>query len=420
VFSVFARTRAALVQLSPSVWRILLHSLLFGLAVSVSDLLFNFYLVSLGYASDVAGLMSTVSRTAGAVLGLPIGVLIDRAGPRRALLAGLGVYATGWVLLLFVRALWALIVAQFIVGAALILSLTAVVPLLTLTTTPGQRAAVFGMNASAALVIGLLGSASGGVLPMLAAAILGVGPQDTAAYRLALTVVVVISLTAALPLLRGIQPIADRDSTTADDVEPARLPALTLFRYAFPALLLGIGGGLILPFQNLFFRQQFTLGDAAVGVVLAGASLSMGIGGLLGAPVSSRFGLRYAAAWLRMVAGPAMLLMLAPYLLPAAIGFFLRGMCIAASYPLNDALIMLSTPPRQRGVAISLTSILWSLGWAAASVVSGWAQLRWGFTPVLVGAAIAYMLSAIAILLSGAGRPAVTERSEAMKIVDSR
>ena len=66
--------------------------MLLGFAGSIADLLFNFYLVSLGYAADTAGLLATVSRTAGVVLGLPIGLLIDRAGARRALLVGVSFY----------------------------------------------------------------------------------------------------------------------------------------------------------------------------------------------------------------------------------------------------------------------------------------------------------------------------------------
>ncbi|NJO84105.1 MAG: MFS transporter [Blastochloris sp.] len=161
--------------------------------------------------------------------------------------------------------------------------------------------------------------------------------------------------------------------------------------------MLGVGGGAILPFQNLFFRQEYALSDAAVGVVLAWSALGMGIGGLLGGPISARFGLRRAAAWLRICSAPVMLLMLSPLLLPAVAGFFLRGLFVAASYPLNDALVMQSTPVAQRGLAISLLSILWSLGWAGAAAASGWAQLRWGFAPVLVGAAIAYALSGVLI-----------------------
>ena len=102
---VSARARLALARISPPVWRILLHSSLFGLASSVADLLFNFYLVSLGYGADMAGLLSTVNRMAGVALGLPIGVLIDRIGARRSLVIGVACYSGGWALALLSGAL---------------------------------------------------------------------------------------------------------------------------------------------------------------------------------------------------------------------------------------------------------------------------------------------------------------------------
>jgi len=397
VLFVPARARLALARISAPVRRILLHSSLFGLAASVADLLFNFYLVSLGYDAGAAGLLSTVNRMAGVALGLPIGLLIDRIGARRSLIIGVVCYSGGWALALLSGALWALAATQFLVGAALVLALTAVVPLMTGVTSSHDRATVFGLNASAALMVGLLGSAVGGLLPALAARLLGVGPQDVAAYRLALTSVVVIGLAAALPVLRGVPEHSRDEAATSAEPLQARLSSRRLLGFALPALLLGVGSGAILPFQNLFFREQFGLSDAAVGAVLATTALVMGLGAVIGAPVSARLGLQRAAATLRIGAVPAVLLMLVPALLPATFGFCLRGLFVAASFPLNDALVMHVTPARQRGAAMSLTSVLWSLGWAGAAVVSGWAQLRWGFGPAIVVAAVAYALSSLAI-----------------------
>lgn len=397
VLFVTARARTTLAQISPAVWRILIHSVLFGLALSIAELLFNFYLVSLGYAADVVGLLSTVSRLAGTVLGVPIGLLIDRVGAQRALLLGLISYSIGWILLLLSRELWALLLTQFLVGAAYILAATAVIPLLAGVTRPEQRPALFGLNASATTVIGLLGNVIGGLLPSLAASVLASGPQDVAAYRLALVSVAALGVLAALPLLRALPSIVVTPDLAANEQPVARLPVRTLLRYALAGLLLGVGGGMILPFQNLFFRTVFGLNDATVGVVLAWCALGMGLGALLGAPVSKRLGLRRSAALLRACATPATLLMFAPALFPAVLGLFLRGMFVSASFPLNDALVMQATPAPQRGLATSLMSVLWSLGWACAAVLSGWLQLRWGFAPVLATATVAYLLSSLAI-----------------------
>jgi MFS family permease len=390
--------RNALGRFPRPVWRILLHSLIFGMALSIADLLFNFYLVSLGYAADTAGLLSTVSRAAGMITGLPVGILVDRLNPQRALLLGLVVYSLGMAGLLLSERLIALVIAQFVVGASYIMVSTAVVPLLTIVTPTRLRSTVFGWNASAILVVGLVGSATAGLLPTFAAVLVGTGPQTTLAYRLALTTTVVLGVLAMLPLF-GSLPAAPGDQESVAEAANAaeRLPTRRLVRFGLAAFLLGIGGGAILPFQNLFLRQTFGLDDAAVGVILAWVALG-GLGALIGAPVTNRLGLRRGAALLRLCAVPAVLLMMLPFLWPAVLGLMLRSVFISASYPQNDALVMQATPISQRGLAISLISVLWSGGWAITSLISGWAQLQWGFTPVFLVVAVAYVLSAIAIV----------------------
>jgi MFS family permease len=391
--------QAGLRRLSPPVWRILLHSLLFGLALSVADILFNFYLASMGYAADTAGLLSTVSRGSGMVIGIPMGLLMDRLGAQRAILLGLGAFCAGWALLLTSRELWVLLVGQFVVGAAYLLAGTAVTPLLTSVTRDSERARVFGLNASATLIIGLLGSVVGGVLPTMAGWALDVGPQDTAAYRLALGAVIALGVAAMLPVIGRLPQVEEaRPVGPRVDGVLERLPARAMLRFAIPAFLLGIGGGLFLPFQNLFFRSQFGLDDATVGVILAVGALGAGVGALLGASVTARLGLKRGAAALRFGAVGAILLLLPPLLGAAVVGFFLRGLFVAASFPQMDALAMRHTPPAQRGAMMSTMSVLWSGGWAISALISGYVQITWGFGPILVAAAVAYVLSSLAIL----------------------
>jgi MFS family permease len=401
-----SRARNFVFQFGPDVGRIIVHSLLFGLSASIAEVLLNFYLVSMGYGTDAAGLFSTVARVAAVALGLPIGMLIDRSGAQLTLTLGLLGYVFGWILLLVLPAvapgqLWLLLGAQFLAGGAQILAQTAVVPLLTSATTEEQRPMLFGWNASAAMVIGLLGSVLAGILPGMVAQVRAIGPQDTLAYALALVSVVVIGLLAIMPLVKPIVPLVLLQRTDVQDQPVSLLPTLQLARFALPSFFLGVGGGLFLPFQNLFFRNTFTLSDATVGLILGGAAFSMGLGGVIGGPVSQRMGLRSAAAWLRLGVAPAMALMLVPWLPLVIVGFFFRGMFVAASFPLNDALVMQSVPVRQRGLAMSMMSVLWSLGWGASAAVSGWMQLRYGFTPILIAAGIAYVVSGLFIFATG-------------------
>ncbi|HEU5090061.1 MAG TPA: MFS transporter, partial [Roseiflexaceae bacterium] len=119
-----------------------------------------------------------------------------------------------------------------------------------------------------------------------------------------------------------------------------------------------------------------------------------GIGAMGGSVLARRLGLKRASAAWRLLAAPAMLLMMVPVLPAAIIGFLVRGLLVGASFPLSDAFVMQITTPRQRGTAVSIVSVAWSLGWALTSLISGWSQEAYGFGPAMVIAAIAYVLSA--------------------------
>jgi len=151
----------------------------------------------------------------------------------------------------------------------------------------------------------------------------------------------------------------------------------------------------VVRFQNLFFRQQFNLPDAQVGLILAISAFAMGFGSLIGGPLSKKFGLRNAAAWTRFLAAPTLLLMLVPNLYVAAAAYYVSRLVIGVTFPLADALVMQSVPAHQRGTSTSLTSMLWSLGWAAAALASGYIQSASGFYWVMIASAVAYVVSAL-------------------------
>ena len=257
---------------SPAVVRILIHSLLFGLAASVSDVLFNFYLDSLGYGNEVAGQMNSLFRIAGFVFGIPLGMLIDRRGALKMLYFGISSYALGWALLLTWTDIRIIAPVYFLIGAANIATYTSIMPLLSSVIEPKQRATLFGINAGATVAVGFVGSLFGGALPSLIAPLLGVGATDALAYRVALFSVTIIGLIAVLPLLGvhaavakqqsdGRMPVATTDQTP--------IPFMRIMGFASQSLLLGVAGGLVVPFQNLFYRQQFNHDDATVGMIFA-------------------------------------------------------------------------------------------------------------------------------------------------------
>ena len=159
-------------------WYVLIHAVLFGLGISFFDVLFNFYLVSRGFGTELAGILSTTMRLAGLVVGVPVGVLIDRYGARRSLAAGIVFYAVTLAWQLYAPSVVWIIVTQFLNGCFLAIAMTAIMPLLTATThDEAQRGFIFGLN-EASISVGLIGGIVAGLMPSVLAPLLQVDPQS--------------------------------------------------------------------------------------------------------------------------------------------------------------------------------------------------------------------------------------------------
>ncbi len=394
--------RVQLRQLSWSVWRMLIYSMIFGIGMSFFDVLFSFYLVSMDFGIEMAGILSTTARVAGLVVGIPAGLFIDRIGARRALIISVVAYVAALAWVLHAPTVTWLIISQFVAGSAWSIVATATIPLLISVTNHELQPTVIGLNEAAVSTISLVGSIAAGMLPSILAASMAVDPQSAPAYRSALLIGVAVILLAVVPVARALTPAthsnapSTQNSPRSDAEYPTR-STWQLVSYALASMILGIGGGLFLPFQSLFFRTEFGLSDAMVGSIVAFNGISLGIGALVMGRLVGQRDLRTWGTIARMMGAPAMLLMAVPILPVAFVGYCLRGFAVGASVSTNDVLVMRLAGPRQRGLMSSIMTVLWSSGWAIAATASGFLQKSYGFGPILVVGSLAYVVSGLAI-----------------------
>ena len=324
-------------------------------------------------------------------------MLIDRRGALKILYFGICTYALGWALLLTWTDIRIIAPVYFLIGAANIATYTSIIPLLSSVIEPKQRATLFGINAGATVAVGFVGSLFGGALPGLVAPLLGVSATDSLAYRVALFSVTIIGLIAIVPLL-GVHAAVTKQQSDGrmpvSTMDQTPIPFLRIMGFASQSLLLGVAGGLVVPFQNLFYRQQFHLDDAKVGLILALSAFAMGFGSTIGGAMAKRFGLRRATALSRLLSAPTLLLMLVPSLWVSCLAYFLSRIMVGITFPLADALVMQSVPVKQRGTSTSLSSMVWSLGWAGTAYLSGFIQRDYGFYWVFIASAVAYAVNA--------------------------
>jgi len=282
-----ARVRA----FQPNARLYLLNVVILGAAMGVFRLLFNFYVLSLGYNEAFVGNLITASSLTALVAALPMGYLADLLGRKNALIlstALLGASTVGMVLWPSQGMLYALNVLS---GLAQSLMGVTMAPFMMENSREQERTYLFSFSSGLQMAMASVGNWIGGYLPTWVARAGGLSPTGSQAYGGALLAVGLSVFLGVLPLVWMRLPRLERGerSVFAPLSYAARQPVL-LGKLILPMLITSIGAGLIMPFMNVFFRAVHNQPDPVIGSLFAWGSLAMGLGLLIAPPLAERMG----------------------------------------------------------------------------------------------------------------------------------
>jgi MFS family permease len=371
-----------------------------SMAFSVYELFLNLYLLSLGFDAAFIGLANTARGIASLICSLPAGLLADRIGRKRAMIAGL----TGVVLVHLgvsvVSQGWAIAGAFVLNGALSPLFAASIAPFLTENSIAQERSTLFTLSAALTNLGGFVSTTVGGYLPGWFAPLLNVGAESALAYRSVMLLSTGVMFLGIVPTLFFRNPPAEARPQVST-ARPLRLrfsdPGL-LLRLALPQLLFAFGAGLVFPFLNVFFKQRFDVTDATLGWIL-GITGAMAVPTMLiGGPVADRLGKVQTMLYARALSTPLLLAIgFAPYLPAAVAAHWLRSGFMRVGEPLYMSFAMDQLPERERATGASLMTMSWDAGWSTAPLVSGLVQVRAGFSPLFVATTIVYSLALVAV-----------------------
>jgi len=336
------------------------------------------YLIQLGLNENQIGILLTWTLVGDTAISLWIASLADRLGRRRMLIlgAGLMVFAgaafalTGNFLLLTLAAIvGTLSPSGNEVGAFLSIeqaALSHIVP-------DRQRTQTFAWYQLAGSFLTALGALSGGGL---AGAIQRAGGSPLESYR------AVVVGYALLGLALGVL-----FSKLSSAVEVGRREAgnspyknfglhrsrRVVFKLSALFALDAFAGGLVV--QSLvayWFHVRWGVEPALLGSIFFGANIFAGLSALAAARIAARFGLINTMVWTHIPSN--ILLMLVPLMpnLPLAIAILLARFSISQmDVPTRQSYTMAVVAPDERSAASGITSIVRTLGSAAAPLVTG-------------------------------------------------
>ena len=379
----------------------LLATIIDGTIYSAWSLFFNFFILSRGYDQTFLGMVNAAPSFAALVLGIPLGMLSDRLGRRRAMLLGLLIYSLGALGQLLAPGRSLLLLASLTAGTGNTLYYLSQAPFMMKASTPQNRAMLFSLNFGLITLAGALGSILAGSLPPMLAAVLQVAEKHVSVYQAILFGAVAIGSLSLIPIFLIREP-ADPQPTGIQPEKQSIFKVLlrpVVLKLFIPNILIGLGAAILIPYQNIFFDDRFGTSASVLGLLFSASALLTGIGSVIG-PVLERFlGGKIRTVVLTQAGSLAFLLLMgfSPYFSLAAVGFLVRAMLMNMASPLYTAFSMEQIEPHDQGAVNSLLNISWTAGWAVGPMISGVVQQRWGFTPLFVATAVLYGL---AILLT--------------------
>ncbi len=373
----------------------LVSAVISGASMGVFRLLFNFYVLSLGFDEELLGNLVTTSSLTALLVALPMGYAADFLGRKKSLIAGTSFSGGAILLMVLFPSVPMFIGANVLLGFAQSLAGVTMGPFLMENSSDKERTYLFSFSSGFQTASAFVGNWIGGYLPTWLGSAQNVSATSTQAYGGSLLVIAAAALTALVPLffLRTPRLTQDQRSFFAPIAYFRKQPAL-LGKLILPMLVTSIGAGLIMPFMNIFFRQVHHQPDTVIGSLFAWGSLAMGIGILLAPPLADRMGKIQLVVITQGLSIPFLVMLgFAPWFGAAVVAYYIRLALMNMSGPVYQTYVMEKVEPSARATVASLVSMANNFGWAFSPTISGWLQVKYGFAPAYLGTILMYALS---------------------------
>jgi len=376
-----------------------------GVVYSAWSLFFNFYILERGFDRQFLGLINSVPSIAALILGIPLGMLADRIGRKRAMLLGVAVYVLFCAVQVTTPYPTLMLVATFIEATGYTLFFLSQGPFMMQASKEDTRTLLFSLSFGLVTLSGAVGSLFAGQLPAVFGSWLGVGATSAIAYRAVLLGAIAVGSLTLIPLAlirlpqekdSPLKPGGQNLTTTLRSVLGILSRPLTI-KLAAPNLFIGFGAAILIPYLNVFFRERFAVTDDNLGVLFSLSALLTGVGSVLGPKLAHKAGGKIRAVVITQWLSLLFLLVMgfAPQVGWAVVGFLMRAPLMNLAMPLYSAFALEQVAEHEQATVNSVKELAWQVGWAVGPWLSGVAQARVGFGPIFVTTAVIYAFSTL-------------------------
>lgn len=379
----------------------------------VYPVIFNLYILRMGYDPEFVGLVNSVALVVFAVACLPSGAIGTRWGARIALVAGTAISLASAIGLALsdlvpkeMQPLWVMgLFSVLYIGAALYFVNSS--PALVNSLPHGERPRVISTQSAVSNFLAFVAGPIAGFIPVILISYFGYSSGAPAAYRAPLIVSAAVC-ALAMALIVTIKPVhmvvdesvpgpSDAAGTRGRGGAPAVAVAFggTLLMVSLIRFLQVAGSGSGMTFFNVYMDDGLGVSTALIGLWAAAGRLFAVFISFWVPALTRRVGAGYAAVLAAAAVGLSLLpLGLIPVAFVGGASFVVMSMMTSVRYSTYFVYTMEVSPPQLRTVAAGAGEFAGGMSFALVSFVGGFIIVRIGYPALFVWSAVLTLMGA--------------------------
>jgi MFS family permease len=259
--------QSILQKLSPNVKLFLAGHAIQGLGLSIYSLLFNLYLKELGFGeSSIGGLISTTSLGI-SLMAIPAALIIDRFHVKHLVMTGMLLSSVFYMIQIMNVEESSLFTFGLLASMCQALFNISISPFYLRNSTPMVRVHLFTLNSSLSMIAHLIGYLIGGYLPDLVSWYVP-SANRIEVFRVSIMMALGVVFLSNIMFMRIKRvPIPRMKKRLFEGLKEKEWSVLS--KLILPKLCFAFGGGLVVPFMNLYLKEKFTLSTEMIGISYA-------------------------------------------------------------------------------------------------------------------------------------------------------
>ena len=387
----------------------LLASLLLGLGVDgVYSVLFNLFMLRLGYDADFIGVVNSAGLFAFAFVGLPAGLLGSRWGSRVMLVSGLVFVLTGATLLPLAEFAGQFQGVWLIVSYALLMGGWSAVfvngsPFMMSSSTGDGRNTLFSIQVAITSFASFSGSLIGGYLPGWISALIQIPLTEPTPYRYPMQIMALLMIPALFLMMGTSEP--DTEINQSDQKGETRtlnlwlLPIALILVIAFIRMMQVSGLATTATFINVYLDTELAQPTSRIGLLTSFSRLA-GVAGALLFPILSK---RYSNITVAIIGSLGAALFIFPIaLIPtwwvAGLGFIMARFLTGMRYPAFQVYILELFETRYHALMSGVMAFAAGLSFALMALSGGYIITLFSFRNLFLTGATITVVGSFALI----------------------